>query len=118
MAKPETRPFRPTPARSSPTAPTGARPLRPPSVPRGGTPRIVATHLWGQDEAETLARLDAWNAPIHRIRGRVEKVFGTWKRSYGLRRMRWVGLAKATLQVHLTAIAYNIRRVLGIVAAA
>lgn len=85
---------------------------------KGGTPRIVATHLWGRDEAETLARLDAWNAPIHRIRGRVEKVFGTWKRSYGLRRMRWVGLAKATLQVHLTAIAYNIRRALGIVAAA
>ncbi|TPQ48983.1 IS5/IS1182 family transposase, partial [Prosthecomicrobium hirschii] len=40
------------------------------------------------------------------------------KRSYGLRRMRWVGPAKATLQVHLTAIAYNIRRALGIVAAA
>jgi hypothetical protein len=28
---------------------------------------------------ETLARLEAWNRPIHRIRGRIEKIFGTWK---------------------------------------
>ncbi|WP_233553597.1 transposase, partial [Teichococcus wenyumeiae] len=34
----------------------------------------------------------------------------TWKRSYGLRRMGWRGLAKACLQVHLTAIAYNLKR--------
>jgi transposase, IS5 family len=40
----------------------------------------------------------------------IEKVFGTWKRSYGLRRMRWRGLAKAGLQVRLTAVAYNLRR--------
>lgn len=26
---------------------------------KGGTPRIVATHMWGHDEQETLARLDA-----------------------------------------------------------
>jgi IS5 family transposase len=44
------------------------------------------------------------------VRCRIEKVFGTWKRSYGLRRMRWLGLAKAGLQVRLTAIAYNLRR--------
>jgi Transposase DDE domain len=41
----------------------------------------------------------------------IEKVFGTCKRSYGLRRMRWLGLAKAGLQVRLAAIAYNIRRI-------
>ena len=35
---------------------------------------------------------------------------GTCKRSYGLRRMRWLGLAKAGLQVRLTAMAYNLRR--------
>ncbi|WP_414091477.1 transposase [Rhizobium sp. BR 314] len=57
-------------------------------IARGGTPR-----------------LEAWNRPIHRIRGRIEKVFGTWKRSYGLRRMRWRGLAKAGVQIRLTAIA-------------
>ena len=62
---------------------------------RGGTPRIVATG----------------------VRGRIEKIFGTWKRCYGLRRMRWRGLAKAAAQVHLTAIAYNLKRTLNIVAA-
>jgi transposase, IS5 family len=55
---------------------------------RGGTPRVIATGMWGRHEAETLARLDAWNQPIHRVRGRIEKIFGTWKRCYGLRRMR------------------------------
>ncbi len=84
---------------------------------KGGTPRIVATGMWGRDEAETLKRLDAWNRPIHRVRGRIEKIFGTWKRSYGLRRMRWRGLAKASVQVLLTAVAYNLRRSLTILAA-
>jgi IS5 family transposase len=32
------------------------------------------------------------------------------KRSYGLRRMRWLGLANAGLQVRLAAMAYNLRR--------
>ena len=85
---------------------------------RGGVPRIVATGMWGRDEAATLARLHAWNQPIHRIRGRIEEIFGTWKRSYGLRRMRWRGLVKAAFQVRLTAIAYNLKRGLTIQAAA
>lgn len=84
---------------------------------RGGTPRIVATGMWGRDEAETLGRLAAWNQPIHRIRARIEKIFGTWKRSYGLRRMRWRGLAKAAIQIRLTAIAYNMKRSLKTIAA-
>jgi IS5 family transposase len=84
---------------------------------RGGTPRIVATGMWGRDEAEVRARLEAWNQPIHRVRARIEKIFGTWKRSYGLRRMRWRGLAKAAVQVHLTATAYNLKRSLAILAA-
>jgi transposase, IS5 family len=85
---------------------------------KGGTPRIVATAMWGRDEVETQARLDAWNQPIHRIRGRIEKIFGTWKRSYGLRQMRWRGLAKAAVQIRLTAIAYNMKRALKITAVA
>ena len=84
---------------------------------KGGSPRIVATAMWGRDEQETLARLDAWNAPIHRVRARIEKIFGTWKRSYGLRRMRWRGLARAAAQVRFTAIAYNLKRSLNILAA-
>jgi IS5 family transposase len=74
--------------------------------------------MWGRNEAETLARLEAWNQPIHRIRGRIEKIFGTWKRSYGLRRTRWRGLAKAAVQIRLTAIAYNMKRMLTITAKA
>ena len=77
---------------------------------KGGTVRVVATGMWGRDEAETRKRLADFNRPIHRVRARIEKIFGTCKRSYGLRRMRWRGLAKATLQVHLTAIAYNLKR--------
>ena len=77
---------------------------------RGGSLRVAVTGMWGRDEAEMLARLEAWNQPIHRIRGRIEKIFGTWKRSYGLRRMRWRGLAKARLQIRFTAIVYNIKR--------
>lgn len=81
---------------------------------KGGVPRIVATGMWGRDEEATLAKLEAWNQPIHRVRGRIEKIFGTWKRSYGLRRMRWRGIAKAACQIHLTAIAYNLKRTFNI----
>jgi transposase, IS5 family len=82
---------------------------------RGGVPRVVHTHTWGGPAA--LSRLEAWNAAVRAVRCRIEKVFGTWKRSYGLRRMRWLGLAKAGLQVRLTAIAYNLRRSAAIVRA-
>lgn len=75
---------------------------------KGGRPRVAQTGTWGGPEA--LARLEAWNAGIQRVRCRIEKIFGTWKRSYGLRRMRWRGLAKAGLQVRLTALAYNLKR--------
>lgn len=84
---------------------------------KGGIPRIVATGMWGRDEQETLRKLHERNQPIHRVRGRIEKIFGTWKRCYGLRRMRWRGLAKAAAQIHLTAIAYNLKRTMNILAA-
>lgn len=84
---------------------------------KGGCARVVATGMWGSDEKETKKRLRDWNRPIHQVRARIEKIFGTAKRSYGLRRMRWRGLAKAALQVRLTAIAYNLKRTLNIKAA-
>jgi transposase, IS5 family len=77
---------------------------------KGGTPRIVATGMGGRPGDDTLRKLRRWNYAIQRVRCRIEKIFGTWKRSYGLRRMRWRGLAKAALQVRLTAIAYNLKR--------
>ena len=77
---------------------------------KGGTPRIALTAMWGKPGDDTLCKLRRWNYSVQRVRCRVEKIFGTWKRSYGLRRMRWLGLAKAALQVRLTAIAYNLKR--------
>jgi IS5 family transposase len=83
---------------------------------RGGRPHVVHTGTCGGPEA--LARLQEHNAEVRRVRGRIEKVFGTAKRSYGLRRMRWLGLAKAGLQVRLMAIAHNLRRSWRLLAAA
>lgn len=77
---------------------------------KGGSPRVVQTGVWGRPGGNALRKLRAWNHRVHHVRCRIEKIFGTWKRSYGLRRMRWTGLAKATLQVRLTAIAYNLKR--------
>jgi IS5 family transposase len=78
---------------------------------RGGVPRVVQTGIWAHEDDRTAVRRPGeWNNSVHRVRCRIEKVFGTWKRSYGLRRMRWRGLAKASLQVRLTAMAYNLKR--------
>jgi transposase, IS5 family len=85
-------------------------------IARGGRPLTVQTDTWGGRAA--LDRLATHNAKVRRMRCRIEKVFGTSKRSYGLRRMRWIGLAKAGLQTRLTAMAYNIRRSFGILSAA
>jgi IS5 family transposase len=73
---------------------------------RGGTPRIVQRGIWSKDPDA----LERWNAPIRRVRCRIEKIFGTWKRSYGLRSVRYRGLARVTCQVRLTAIAFNLKR--------
>ncbi len=73
---------------------------------KGGTSKLMRKgHRWLK--AKTL---EAYNRPLKPIRARIEKIFGPWKRSYRLRRMRWLGLAKAKLQIHLAAIAYNVKR--------
>jgi len=78
---------------------------------KGGRAHVVQTHAWGRPGDDTVGKLRAWNYGVQRVRCRIEKIFGTWKRSYGLRRIRWLGLAKAGLQIRLTAIAYNLRHV-------
>lgn len=50
------------------------------------------------------------NRLIGRIRGRVEGVFGALKRSYGLARMRYMGLARNTAATFFTLIAWNLAR--------
>jgi transposase, IS5 family len=73
---------------------------------KGGISKLLRKgHRWLKAE-----NLEAHNRPLRPVRARVEKIFGTWKRSYHFRAMRWVGLAKAKLQVHLAVIAYNIKR--------
>jgi transposase, IS5 family len=73
---------------------------------RGGTSKLMRKgHRWLPAE-----KLEAHNRPLRPIRSRIEKIFGTWKRSYRFRSMRWIGLAKARLQVHLAVIAYNCKR--------
>ena len=77
---------------------------------QGGRAWVAATHVWARDAADAEAKLAAINGPIHKVRGRIEKIFGTCKHHYGLRRMMHVGLAKATFHVLLTATAYNLKR--------
>ena len=77
---------------------------------KGGRPHVVQTGVWGRPGGNALRKLRAWNHHVQHVRCRIEKIFGTWKRSYGRRRMRWWGLAKATLQVRLIAMAYNLKR--------
>ncbi|MGH6830245.1 MAG: IS5 family transposase [Methylocella sp.] len=73
---------------------------------KGGSVKILRKgHRW-LSPLKFLAR----NRKLARIRARIEKIFGTWKRSYRFRAMRFVGLAKARCQIHLAVIAYNVRR--------
>lgn len=75
----------------------------------GGAPMIVRRIHKGSRDAWNASKR-AWNATIHPVRCRIEKVFGTSKRSYGLDRARYMGRPRVSLQVHLTFIAYNLRR--------
>jgi IS5 family transposase len=50
------------------------------------------------------------NVLIARVRGRIEGVFGTLKRSYGLQRMRYMGLARNTLAVLVALTGWNLAR--------
>lgn len=76
---------------------------------RGGEPRI-ARHVHRRSRPALNAAKRAWNAAIGRVRGRIEKIFGTAKRSYGLARARYLGRRRVSLQVHLTFLAYNLKR--------
>jgi len=77
---------------------------------RGGRAHVVVTGIWARGDDEAAAKLKAINGPIHEVRGRIEKIFGTCKQHYGLRRMPHRGIGKALLHVLLTAIAYNMKR--------
>lgn len=59
---------------------------------------------------ELPARLKRYNRLIARRRAQVETTFATLKRRMGLVQIRYVGLTKATAQVLLAAMAFNLRR--------
>ena len=63
-----------------------------------------------QKNRPLTARQHLRNKLIGRIRGRVEGVFGALKRSYGLARMRYMGLARNAAATMLTLIAWNLAR--------
>jgi transposase, IS5 family len=50
------------------------------------------------------------NRLIAPIRAGVERVFGTWKRSYGYRRVRFFSLARNAVDLALLCVAFNLRR--------
>jgi IS5 family transposase len=58
--------------------------------------------------------LTAWqrwmNTAFAPIRGQVERAFGTLKRSYGWRRVRYRGLLRNSAHLHLLCTAMNLRR--------
>lgn len=60
------------------------------------------------------ARLPHWQAVRNRlispIRAAVERVFGTLKRTYGYRRVRYRGLQANLLELRLLCIAFNLRK--------
>ena len=63
------------------------------------------------DKHHPLSPADhARNSTIGQVRGRVEAVFGTLKRSYRRHRLRYMGLAKNQLDLLLTPVAMNLRR--------
>ena len=50
------------------------------------------------------------NELISKVRARVEKVFGTLKRTYGYSRVRYIGLERNARRCGLKCMAYNLRR--------
>jgi IS5 family transposase len=59
---------------------------------------------------ELPPRLKRYNSLIARRRAAVETTFATWKNRMRLTQIRYVGLAKASAQITLAAIAFNLRR--------
>ena len=102
-------------ARYSPTARIGERLFARPSRPAGGCCACrVRTGMWGQDEGGNVGA--SWGLepadPPHSWH-RIEKIFGTWKRSlrpstHALER----GSQRRVCKIRFTAVAYNIETLL------
>lgn len=75
---------------------------------RGQKPRLARRP--NKYHPELPPRLKRYNRLISRRRAAVETTFATWKRRMGFTAIRYIGLAKASAQVTLVAIAFNLRR--------
>jgi transposase, IS5 family len=78
---------------------------------RGIEPRIMY-------QARRNRPLTAWqtwfNKAVAPVRAGVERVFGTMKRAYGHRRVRYLGLARNDVQLQAMCAAINLRRALAL----
>jgi transposase, IS5 family len=72
---------------------------------------IMRRARWGTAHRPDPA-LVARNLSLSTIRSAVERSFGAMKQWYGYRRVRYRGLARNALQLHLMCIAINLRRAL------
>jgi IS5 family transposase len=79
---------------------------------RGIKPRLARRP--NRYHPELPPRLKRYNRLIARQRAAVETTFATWKRRMGLSAVRYLGIAKASAQVTMTAIAFNLRRWAGL----
>ena len=52
----------------------------------------------------------AHNKFLSSIRGKIERLFGTFKQFYGFRRSRYIGLAKVEAELLLKSIAFNLKK--------
>jgi transposase, IS5 family len=78
---------------------------------RGITPRIM-------HKARRNRPLKPWQIWLNKIvapvRAGIERVFGTMKRTYGYRQVRYLGLARNGVQLQTMCAAINLRRALGL----
>jgi IS5 family transposase len=75
---------------------------------RGVKPRLMRRP--NKHHPKLPPRLRLYNKLIARRRAAVETTFATWKRRMGLTAIRYIGLVKASAQVLLAAMAFNMRR--------
>ena len=75
---------------------------------RGVKPRLMRRP--NKHHPDLPPRLKRYNRLIARRRAAVETTFATLKNRMGLRAIRYVGLAKASAQMLLAAMAFNLRR--------
>jgi len=56
-----------------------------------------------------------FNREALRVRARVEKIFGYWKRVMGFSAVRYIGLKKMRLETEFKAMCWNLKRLVNLV---